>query len=185
MSGMHEEELLMSSAGTDGEPAVTYEEMICLLEACLIEQPFPQNLMSHIAYYFISRFRQSMPALRLLLNSGYPAEAGNILRMLVEYTITLKFIANQPDIRASRFIEEASIIPLHPEFEMLAMAEETKMLDWFHSIYLPYSSAITMHSSRELDELFVPGCHEDCDTMDLLALSCDLAVVLLDCIRSL
>ena len=182
---MHGDKILMDSGTRHGEHRNKLEESTGLLETYLIEQPFPQNHLSHVSFYFTNRFHKSLLALRLLLNSGYLNEACSVLRMMVEYTVTLRFIANQPDPRASLFIEDAHLIPQHPEFGMHAMAEETQLLDWYHSIYQPYSSSIIPHLSSELDELFISNMPDACGAGTLLDVSCVLAAVFVECLQSI
>lgn len=182
---MYGEDVLMDCGTHHGELLIKIEATAGILETYLIEQPFPQNHLSHVSFYFTNRFHKSLLALRLLLDSGYLNEACSVLRMMVEYTVTLRFIANQPDPRASLFIEEVHLIPQHPEFGMHAMAEDTQLLDWYHSIYQPYSSSIIPHLSRELDELFNSSLPDACDAWKLMDLSCELAIVFVECIQSL
>src|SRR5690606_301 len=79
--------------------------MLEQFEKFLLAGQIPDNLLSHLTLYFLTKFHKSALSFRLLVITCFDEDASVILRTLVEIAITLGYISNKPDERADRFIE--------------------------------------------------------------------------------
>ncbi|ULO09573.1 hypothetical protein H1230_12830 [Paenibacillus sp. 19GGS1-52] len=107
---MYNEEVRIEMINKHKELLRIYEDWVGLLDGYLLEQPFPQSLLSHVSASFITRFHKSMLALQLLSISGFGDEAYGVLRLMVEYTSTLKSMINNPDERLLQFMNETHML---------------------------------------------------------------------------
>lgn len=148
---MYNEEVRIEMINKHKELLRIHEDWVGLLDGYLLEQPFPQSLLSHVSATFITRFHKSMLALQLLSISGFCDEAYGVLRMMVEYTNTLKSIKNNPEERLIQFMDE------------------TQMLSWFTPLRM------------DLGELFLPVGPASFNADELLIESCHLTATLLCC----
>lgn len=140
-----------------------YDTLAGLMDSQLAVLPFPQSLGSHVSLELMTRFHKSMLAERLLLVSEFYFEAYSILCMMVEYTITLKFIRLQPEPRAGLYLENEESASWTQHTGMQLMAGETDMLEWLPII-----------DQRPAGPPF------PVDAAELLARSCELAAMMLD-----
>ncbi|KQX48761.1 MULTISPECIES: DUF5677 domain-containing protein [unclassified Paenibacillus] len=179
---MYNKEVVMEMKSNHWKLLKFYDDWVELIDLYLIEEQIPHNLLSHLSSYFITRFHKSKIALRLLLVSGFCDEAYSVLRMMVEYTITLKFIIKNPEERVFQFIDDTGLVREDEQnSDILTMANETKMQYWFNSVYMPYSSCMYPHLSTDLGELFLPAGPVPFNADDMLTKSCHLAAIILGC----
>jgi hypothetical protein len=166
------------------------DDWIERMDVYLLEQQIPPDLISHVTTFFITRFHKSLLALRLLTVSGFGDEAYSVLRMMVEYTITLKFVSHNPAERIVPFAEDTTEIAAedtfhHPDTtpDLLTMADETDMLDWYNSVYRPYSRCTYPHLNSDTGEIVLSAGPTVFQADDLLAKSHQLAAIIMDCAR--
>ncbi|AIQ30660.1 MULTISPECIES: hypothetical protein [unclassified Paenibacillus] len=145
----------------------TYEALAGFMGAQLIEHPFPQTMGSLVSFELMTKFHTSLLAERLLLNSGFCHEAYCILRLMLEYTITLKFILLLPEERAMRYLDDNSAASRPFDFDIPLMADETHMQEWLRIIEHPLS-----------------GCSSPLEAGDLLVKSCELTSLMLETCRN-
>ncbi|MRN57301.1 hypothetical protein [Paenibacillus monticola] len=148
---MYNEEVQIEMKNKHKELLRIHDDWVGVLDGYLLEQPFPQNLLSHVSATFITRFHKSMLALQLLTISGFCDEAYGVLQMMAEYTITLKFIKNYPEERLVQFMDE------------------TQKLYGFTPL------------NMDLGELFLPVGPAPFNADELLIESCHLTATLLCC----
>lgn len=148
---MYNEEVRIEMINKHKELLRIHADWVGLLDGYLLEQPFPQNLLSHVSATLITRFHKSMLALQLLSISGFGDEAYGVLRMMVEYTNTLKSMINNPEER------------------LVQVMDETHTLSW--------STPLRM----DLGELFLPVGPSSFNADKLLIESCHLTATLLCC----
>lgn len=141
----------------------TYEALAGFMGAQLIEHPFPQNMGSLVSLELMTKFHTSLLAERLLLNSGFCHEAYCILRLMLEYTITLKFILLLPEERAVLYMDDTAAASRLFDFDIPLMADETHMQEWLPIFEYPLSS-----------------CSSPLEAGDLLAKSCELTALMLE-----
>ncbi|MEK3917714.1 DUF5677 domain-containing protein [Paenibacillus sp. FSL H7-0331] len=79
--------------------------MVRLFDKYLLGGEIPDNLLSHLSLYFITKFHKSVLAFRMLVVSGFDEDASVVLRTLVELVIILAYISKKPEERVDRFIE--------------------------------------------------------------------------------
>ncbi|MEW9702954.1 DUF5677 domain-containing protein [Paenibacillus sp. SI8] len=79
--------------------------MIKQFDKYLLGGEIPDNLLSHLSLYFLTKFHKSVLSFRMLVVLGFDEDASIILRTLVESVITLGYISNKPEERIDRFIE--------------------------------------------------------------------------------
>ncbi|WP_339218540.1 hypothetical protein [Paenibacillus sp. FSL H8-0332] len=141
----------------------TYEALAGFMGAQLIEYPFPQTIGSQVSLELLTKFHTSLLAESLLLNSGFCHEAYCILRLMLEYTITLKFILLLPEVRAVLYLDDTAAASRLFVFDIPLMAVETRMQEWLPVIENPLS-----------------GCSRPYEAVDLLAKSCELTALMLE-----
>lgn len=84
--------------------------MVTFMDKYLLSGEVPDNLISHLSLYFLTKFHKSLLALRMLVVSGFDEDASIILRTLVEMTITLGYISKEPEQRTVRYTEYEYIL---------------------------------------------------------------------------
>lgn len=145
----------------------TYENLAGCMGTQLIEHPFPQTMESLVSLELMTKFHTSLLAERLLLNSGFFQEAYCILRLMLEYTVTLKFILLLPEERAVLYMDDDASASRPLNFGMVRMADETNMQEWLPVIEHPLS-----------------GYSFPYEAGDLLAKSCELTALMLETVRN-
>ncbi|MCT2196359.1 hypothetical protein M3G15_14570 [Paenibacillus sp. p3-SID1389] len=132
------------------------------LEEALLELPVPQNVKAYAYLQGLTRFHNSLLALRLLVVSGFSEEAAGLLRHMTEAAAMVRYISMSGDSQVWPLVEKAGSVPWDP-------ADAAKP-----------DGVPNPRTLAEQEDWFPPIGPSPFDATDLLSKGCRLAELLLE-----
>lgn len=122
--------------------------MLLLFDKYLLKGEVPDNLLSHLTLYFLTKFHKSLLSFRMLVISGFEEDARIILRTLIESAIVLAYISKKPEKRVERFIKYDYVIRYrlmevmkqHYDESDIKLEQSNQIEEYFQSISDEYKN---------------------------------------------